>query len=130
MTDADDEFVPEKPDRLWSLTFPPLVWAVHFLASYLTAAIWCAKAGPQAGDADPVRVAIAAYTVVALTLIAVFGWIAFRKHRTGEATLPHDFDSRADQHRFLGFATTLLAILSFVATVFTALVVVFVGSCH
>lgn len=40
------------------LVASPMIWAVHFLLSYVTAAIWCAKVG---GALDGVRVSIAVY---------------------------------------------------------------------
>ncbi len=112
---------------LW-LVVPPGVWAVHFLASYVTIAIWCAKFADESGDATPVRIAIAAYTVVALAIIVVMAGLSYRQHRTG-GVAPHDDDTYEDHVRFTGQATFLLSLLSGVATIFTALVVVFVGSC-
>lgn len=118
---------PEHEESLWMLAAPPTIWAVHFLLSYITAAIWCAKV---AAPLDPVRIAIAMYTAVALVGIAITGWRGVRQHRLGTATVPHDFDTPEDRHRFLGFATLLLAGLSFVATIFVALTVLFVKTCH
>jgi len=121
---------PEHRDSIWILTVAPLIWVAHFLASYLTNAIWCAKYAGSDRAAGEVQLAIMIYTAIALPSIGVVGWKAFRRHRFGDAKLPHDFDSSADRHRFLGFSTFLLACLSGVATIFTALVAVFVGSCH
>jgi hypothetical protein len=44
--------------------------------------------------------------------------------------LPHDHDTPADRHRFLGFATFLLGLLSALATIFTALVAIFFQDCR
>ncbi|WP_372724532.1 transmembrane prediction [Novipirellula sp.] len=112
---------------LW-LVVPPGVWAVHFLASYLTIAIWCAKFADESADATPVRIAVAIYTVLALAIIVGMGFLSYRQHRTG-GTAPHDEDTPGDHIRFTGQATFLLSLLSGVATFFTSLVVVFVGSC-
>lgn len=124
---------PEQHESVWWLTLAPSIWAVHFLASYLTAAIYCEKTVASAEvnsiDAGPVQWAILIYTLLALPLISAVAWQGYHRHTFGDAQLPHDFDSSDDRHRFLGFATFLLAILSAVATVFTALVVVFIGSC-
>lgn len=117
-------------DRLWWLTFSPLVWALHFLASYITTAIWCAKFSESDGAATEVRLAVAAYTAFALALIILIGTISFRRHRTGTGVPPHDDPTLIDQRRFLGFAAFLLSCLSGIATVFTALVYLLVGSCH
>lgn len=120
----------EKKQSLWLLTASPVIWAAHFLLSYVTASIWCAKlAGPDKSLWE-VRVAILIYTVLALVGIGLIGWVGHRRHRYGHASLPHDADTREDRHRFLGFATFLLSGLSGVAVIYAALVVVFIGSCH
>jgi hypothetical protein len=126
----DDHDVRESNQSLWLLTVSPTIWAIHFLACYLTAAIYCAKfVGPD-GSLRNVRVAIAVYTGLALLGIAYTAWRGFRRHAYGDATTPHDFDTPEDRHRFLGFSTLLLSGLSAVATVYVALAAVFVGSCH
>lgn len=122
--------LPEKRESLWLLVVSPTIWAAHFLASYLTAAIWCAKVAPRTGSIEPVRWAIAVYTALALIGIVLNGRGGWRMHRLGAEPLPHDFDTPGDRHRFLGFATVLLAGLSAIATVFAALVVVFFEDCR
>jgi hypothetical protein len=122
--------LPEEHESLWMLTAAPVIWAVHFLASYLTGAIWCAKLVGPDGALGRVRVAIAIYTVLALIGIGITGWHAFRRHSFGTTTVPHDFDSRESRHRFLGFATLLLSALSSVATLYVALAAVFIRSCY
>ena len=120
----------EEKESLWRLIVSPTIWAVHFMACYVTAAIWCAKYAPRFGSLEPVRWAIAIYTVAALIGIAWNGFGGLRRHRFGSESLPHDFDTPGDRHRFLGFATTLLAALSAVAVVFAAMVVVFFEDCR
>ena len=122
--------LPENKESLWLLIVSPTIWAGHFLLSYITAAIWCAKFAPRDGSLQPVRWAILAYTVVALIGIALNGRSGWRRHRFGSESLPHDFDTPGDRHRFLGFATVLLAGLSAVATVFAALVIFFFKDCR
>lgn len=120
----------EKRETLWLLTLSPSVWALHFLLSYATAAIWCARVVERGGSLGGARWAIAGYTVLALAAIAVTGWRGWLRHRHGTAAVPHDFDSPADRHRFLGFATLLLSGLSAVAVLYVALAAVFIGSCR
>jgi len=120
----------ERSQSLFRLTASPAIWAGHFLASYLTAAIWCAKFAEPDGSLFGVRVAIAGYTVLALVPICAIGWDGFRRHQLGSTTVPHDFDTPEDRHRFLGFATLLLSGLSAVATVYVALTVIFIGDCR
>ena len=120
----------ESRQSLWRLVVSPAIWAGHFLLSYTTAAVWCAKfAGPD-GSLGGVRVAIAFYTAIALLGIAANGWGGWRRHRHGSGITTHDFDTPADRHRFLGFATVLLAALSFVAVVFAAIVALFFEDCQ
>jgi hypothetical protein len=120
----------EHAESLWRLVTSPLIWAAHFMASYLTAAIWCAKVVPAGGTLQPVRWAIGAYTLVALLGIACNGWSGWQRHSFGAETLPHDYDTGADRHRFLGFATTLLAGLSAVATLFAGAAVFYFHDCR
>lgn len=121
---------PEKKDSLWTLAASPALWAAHFLVSYCTAAIWCAKFVGEDGSLSVVRMAIAVYTVLALAGVGIIGWRGWKRHRLGASTLPHDSDSPEDRHRFLGFATLLLSGLSAIAILYAALAVVFIGSCR
>jgi hypothetical protein len=122
--------VAEQNATLWILPASPTIWAAHFLSCYLTAAIWCAKLSGAQGSFWTVRVAIAAYTVVALAGIAICGYSGWRSHRYGSASLPHDADLPEDRHRFLGFATLLLSGLSAVAVCYSALAAVFIRNCE
>jgi len=114
---------------LWTLVAGPAAWALHFLACYVTAAIWCAKAAPAA-PLDGARTAILAYTAVALLVIFAFGWRGWRWHRMGDEAPPHDEPTTGDRTRFVGYATMLLCGLSFVAVVYVALPAVVIGTCR
>jgi hypothetical protein len=116
-------------DSLWLLTIAPAIWAVHLLVSYSSAAVWCAKFVPPGAPLGGVRTAIAWYTVVALAGIAIVGWEGLRRHRHGTEATTHDLDTPEDQHRFLGFATLLLAGLSMVAVLYVALAATFFETC-
>lgn len=120
----------EERENLWLLTASPLIWAAHFLLSYITAAIWCAKVAGSDGALDGVRLAIALYTLVALAAIGAITWLGFRRHTFGTTTAAHDFDSPAGRHGFLGFAVVLLSVLSAIATVYVALPALFIGTCR
>ena len=124
------EELEEQRESLWRLSVPPLIWAAHLLLSYCTAAIYCQKAGARATTLEPVRLAIGVYTALALLAIAVAGIRGYQRHRYGDSTAPHDFDSPEDRHRFLGFAAFLLAGLSALAVIYQALPAVFIGSCR
>lgn len=124
------EHPPEERESLWKLTVSPVIWSAHFLLSYITAAIWCAKMAGPGGALTGVRLAIAVYTVLALAGIGMTTWLGFRRHRFGTTTATHDFDSPAGRHGFLGFAVVLLSILSAIATIYVALAAVFIGTCR
>jgi hypothetical protein len=122
--------LPERNETLWILAASPAIWAAHFLSSYCTAAVWCAKFAAPDDSLIGVRTAIATYTVVALAGVGFFGWRGLRRQSFADSTTEHDFDSQRDRHRFLGFATVLLSGLSAVAIVYAALVAVFIESCR
>jgi hypothetical protein len=124
------EQLPEQNESLWVLAASPAIWVAHFMPCYLSAAIWCEKVVGPSGSLREVRLAIAVYTVLALVAIGLIGRVGLRRHRLGRATVPHDFDTPEDRHRFLGFATLLLSSLSAVATLYVALAAVFIGSCY
>ena len=127
---AEETALPESRASLWGLIAGPLIWAVHFLLSYVTAAIWCARAATVAAPLGTARVALVVYTVAALAVIVVVGWRSWRQHQWGDAELPHDAASAGDRHRFLGFATLLLCGLGFVAVVYSALAIGLIGTCR
>lgn len=119
----------EGAQSLWLLTVSPTIWVGHFLASYITAAIWCAKAG-RGADLDWVRLAVAGFTVAALAGILFTGWRGLKRHQFGTATVPHDFDTAEDRHRFLGFATVLLSGVSLVGVLYVAMPALVFGACY
>jgi hypothetical protein len=119
----------EENESLWFLIAAPVIWAGHFLLCYGTAAVWCAKVAGYGGSLATTRMAIAIYTLLALAAIGAIGWVGYRRHSFGQADLPHDDDTPEDRHRFMGFATLLLASLSAVAVIYAALVAVFVDRC-
>ncbi len=121
---------PEKPLYLWMLAAGPTIWAAHFLFSYVTAAVWCAKFGGRDGMLNTVHTAIGWYTVVALAGIALVAVSGYGRHGRGFETDEHDLDTPDDRRRFLGFAALLLAGLSAVATIYVGLSVTFLERCY
>jgi hypothetical protein len=125
---------------LWTLLMPPTVWAVHFLFCYVVAAVHCAKVGginltePSAGISfaalGEVRPLVAVGTVVALGLIVVSAWQAWRHWGPDLEGLPHDDATPEDRQSFLGFATLLLSGLSFVSVIFIALPAFLIQDCR
>ncbi len=124
-----DELQP-KPIRqqLWWIVISPLVWSVHFLACYITTAIWCEKYAAT-GDARTLLSWVSAYTAMALIAIIAVGLLSFKSFRRSDAPMPYEFDDPSDRTHFLGFTAFLLSLLSLIATLLTALVFVMVRSC-
>ena len=114
---------------LWPLVAGPAAWALHFLLCYLTVAIYCARSA-AAAPLGAARIALWIYTILALMVIGACGWRAWRQHRAGGETLPHDEGTTADRRRFMGFATLLLCALSVIAVVYTALAIAMIGTCR
>jgi hypothetical protein len=121
---------PEHKDSILLLTLGPLIWAAHLLLSYGTASIWCGKIVGIGGSLGAVRGAIIVYTLAGLAATSVIAWMGYRRHRTGAASLPHDDDSPEDRSRFIGYATFLLACLSFAAIAFAGSVALFFWRCY
>lgn len=116
----------ERPGRrerlrtsLWTLSVPPTIWAAHFLFCYLFAAIRCAKA-PADGLAG-LGWWIGGATLLSLALILWAGIVAWHQQSGGSDAPPHKESTKEDRTRFIAFSTLLLAGLSSVAVVFTAL---------
>jgi Kef-type K+ transport system membrane component KefB len=121
--------IPKQIETLWTLFTAPVVWAAHFLVCYIGAAIYCAKPELVGLSFSAVRAGIAAVTVIALSLIALSAWLAWRQWGFGTDDPPHDDPTRRDRTLFQGFATLLLSGLSFVAVIFTAMPALFLTEC-
>ncbi|MCF6102926.1 hypothetical protein [Mesorhizobium muleiense] len=121
--------VPKQIETLWTLFTAPVVWAAHFLVCYIGAAIYCAKPELVGLSFSAVRAGIAAATVIALSLIALSAWLAWRQWGLGTDDPPHDDPTRRDRTLFQGFATLLLSGLSFIAVIFTAMPALFLTEC-
>lgn len=129
MKPASQEVTGEARQSLWLLTISPAIWAAHFMVSYIGAAIWCGKITERTGGLGWVRIGIVVLALVALAGIGVTGRLGWRKHKHGEGQPPYDRDTPEDRHRFLGLATVLLSGLSAVATIYVALVPLFIRNC-
>jgi hypothetical protein len=111
---------------LWTLIVPPTVWAGHFLFAYLWASVHCARTG--AFSRYPLIFWVG--TVFALVVILASGVIALVQSREPGDAPPHEHGTDSDRLRFIAYSTLLLAALSFVAVVFTALPVLFIDDCR
>ena len=121
--------LPRQVESLWTLFTAPIVWALHFLACYMGAAIFCEKPHLFGGNFDTLRIAVGVVTGLALAMIVVAAILAWRQWGFGTGDPPHDDPTRRDRLLFQGYATLLLSGLSFVAVIFTALPAVFIAEC-
>jgi hypothetical protein len=122
--------VAESRQRLWIVPGPLVIWAGHFMLSYITAAMWCGRIAGRLGSLDAARLAIAVYSAVALLAILWIAWLGYRAQALGDASPPHDADSAEDRHRFLGYASLLISGLSAVAVIYTAMAAFFIETCQ
>lgn len=122
--------IPKEVESLWTLFTAPTIWALHFLACYITAAIHCAKADPTASSFETMRLVLGLATIAALAGITLSAYLAWRQWGFGSGDPPHDEPTRKDRLLFQGFATLLLSGLSFVAVLFVAVPLVFIGACQ
>lgn len=126
---ADARETREENQSLWLLIAAPTVWAAHFLASYATAAVWCARYAPRDASLAPARTAIAIYTTIALLMISACAAVAWRRHAWRDPRDAEHADTAAARHRFMGSAALLLAALSAIATAFAAMAAYLIRSC-
>lgn len=122
--------VPKEVESLWTLFTAPVVWAVHFFVCYVGAAIFCAKRDWWTFDFGWVRAGIGIATVLALAMIVMSAWLAWRQWGFGTHDPPHNRPTAHDRRTFQGFATLLLSGLSFVAVVYTALPALVIAECN
>ena len=116
---------------LWRVIVSPAIWAVHFLASYVTVAIFCEKAGRSAG-LDPAEIAVGAYTAIAL---AGIGWSTHALWRVrGRSLTDDDFEyehnTPEERHRFLSHVALMLCVLSAVAVIYVAIPMIYLSTCR
>lgn len=122
--------IPREVESLWTLFTAPIVWTVHFVVCYAAVAIYCAKAASLDFGFDMVRLALAGFTVIALAVIVLSAYLAWRQWGFGSGDPPHDEATRKDRTLFQGFATLLLSGLSFVAVVYVAIPLIFIAECQ
>ena len=122
-------FLPREIETLWTLFTAPVVWAVHFLACYVGVSVFCAKHSLLGFGFGAVRAGVAAATVMALLLIVLSAYLAWRQWGFGIHDPPHDGSTAHDRRLFQGFATLLLSGLSFVAVIYVAMPILFIAEC-
>ena len=119
--------IPKEIETLWTLFTAPAIWAFHFLFCYVAAAVWCAKRGDTGFGI--LQAGIAAATLLAVVLITLSAWLAWRQWGFGMQDPPHDEATAHDRSLFQGFATLLLSGLSIIAVLYVALPPLFIDGC-
>ena len=116
---------------LWRIIVAPTIWAVHFLASYVTVAVYCEKAGRTAA-LDPALVAVVVYTVAALAGIAWSSRTLWRVR--GRSLTDDDFEyehnTPEERHRFLSHVALMLCVLSAVAVIYVTIPMLYLSTCR
>lgn len=107
--------------RFSSVFAGPFVWLAHFLASYVTVAVWCGRFTPD-GLLGSVRWGLAVLTLIAVAGELIIAWRGFKAYRYGVVidTVDHETVSE-ERRRLLAFVTWVLAGMSLTATVYVAL---------
>jgi hypothetical protein len=116
---------------LWRVIISPSIWALHFLACYIAAAIYCEKMGRDA-PLDDIRLLVIAVTVLALGGIA---WSTLGLWRVHDRSLTDDdfeyeHNTPEERHRFLSHVALMLSILSAVAVIYVAIPMLYLESCR
>lgn len=115
---------------LWRMLAPPTIWAAHFLAVYVGAAVYCAKAGRDVA-AGPIAIIVVAATIVALVAIGLVVVSTARRWGVSliDGDLRYDRPHAEERHRFLSHMTLMLSGLSAVAVIYVALPALFMEAC-
>jgi hypothetical protein len=128
---TDGQEFQEEQASLVRITFGPLVWAVHFVLSYAATAVFCAKLEAPQEAIQALRWGIAGGTLLALGVIAWLGRASWRQWRKGNEDVWEDpAGTNEDRHQFLGHAALLLAVISFIGVIYTALPALFSATCR
>ena len=122
--------LPREVETLWTLFTAPVVWALHFMVCYVVVAIYCEKAVFWAIEFGTIRVALGGVTLLALAMIVLSAYLAWRQWGFGSGDPPHDQPTPLDRRRFPGFATLLLSGLSFVAVIYVAIPLILIDGCY
>ena len=116
---------------LWRVIISPTIWALHFLACYVAAAIYCEKMGRDA-PLDDIRLLVITVTVVALG--GIF-WSTLGLWRVHDRSLTDDdfeyeHNTPEERHRFLSHVALMLSVLSAVAVIYVAIPMLYLESCR
>ena len=114
-------------NSLLNLISAPVIWAIHFLLSYVIVSLACAGAdsGTWIAGITALQAGIGALTLAAVALLVYIGIVNYDKWRRAPAT-PVAGD---DMSRFLALASMLLCGLSAIAVIWVAFPVFMLSPC-
>lgn len=116
------------PESLWRLAVPPVIWGLHFLASWAVSATACGRWGiPTAGSAALV---IAAGTAAALLALMVCLSVTDVGSSVLDPASALDDDTPFDRRAFIATTNALLVIVSAIAVLFVAGAAALVPTCQ
>ncbi|AKH98890.1 hypothetical protein IMCC20628_00161 [Hoeflea sp. IMCC20628] len=121
----------EEADSLWLITFAGSIWAVHFVLCYGATAAVCAKLGGDAAAIATLRLALGGFTLLALAGIALVAWRSWVQWDfLDDWDYEHDMAEKEDRHEFLGHASFLISIISFIGVIYVSLPVLVLETCQ
>lgn len=132
-TERDEErrTLNEEADSLWLITFAGSIWAVYFVVCYGATAGVCAKLAGDAAAIVTLRLALGGFTLLALAGIAFVAWRSWVQWDfLDDWNHEHDLAEKEDRHEFLGHASFLLSIISFIGVIYVSLPVLFLETCQ
>ncbi len=129
--DEERKSFAEEADSLWLITFAGSIWAVHFVVCYGATAAVCAKLGGDAAAIMTLRLALGGVTLLALAGIAVVAWRSWVQWDfLDDWDHKHNLAREEDRHEFLGHASFLLSIISFIGVIYVSLPLLFLETCQ
>lgn len=116
---------------LWSVIIAPTIWALHFLACYVVAAIYCEKIGREAPLGD-IRALVLIVTIIALGAIAWLGVKLWKVHARSltDNDFEYEHNTPEERHRFLSHVALMLCVLSAVAVIYVTIPMLYLESCR
>lgn len=129
--DAERKSFSEEASSLWLITLAPTLWALHFVMCYCVTAVVCEKFANLPDAVPMLRLGIGALTVIALALIAYVGWRSWEQwDYLDDYDYSHDKAIAEHRHEFLGHASFLLAIISFIGVLYVSMPAIVLEACR
>lgn len=121
----------EETDSLWLITFAGSIWAVHFVICYGSAAFVCAKWSSDLTAISHLRLVLGIITIIALGGVSFIAWRSWVQWDfLDDYSYEHDLAKEEHRHEFLGHASFLLSIISFIGVIYVSLPILFVETCR